>query len=315
MIRLMTVLMLIMLASTLGACVHSVIYTSNVEDAVPPEGDTLVVNGSDVHVIQTGQADGAPVLFIHGASANANEFDWTLAPLLEDRFKLMMADRPGHGYSGRPDEGHRLGVQAEQMAGVLEQRANGEKAVIVGHSFGGAVALRLALDHPDRVKGLVLLAPVSHDWGGGGQAWYNRWATTPLVGPVFSNLVPLVGPRIAADGAASTFDPAPVPENYVTRSGINLLFRPPTFRANARDVMALREELAAQQTRYGELEIPVVVFSGSLDTVLLPKLHAGRLKDQVADITLVKLPEEGHMPHHRESEQIAEAIARLASAR
>lgn len=311
----MTLFLLFVLAGSLGACVHSVVYTSRVEGAVPPEGETVKVNGANVHVIEMGQAGGAPVLFIHGASANANEFDWTLAPRLEDRFRLLIADRPGHGYSERPDRAHMLEIQAAQMAGVLEQRAGGEPAVIVGHSFGGAVALRLALDYPERVKGLVLLAPVSHDWGGGGQAWYNRWATAPLLGPAFSNIVPLVGPGLARDGAATTFHPAPVPADYIERAGTNLLFRPPTFRANARDVMALREELSAQQTRYGELQMPVILFSGALDTVIKPQLHAGRLKDEVANFTLVKLPEEGHMPHHREGQQIAEAIARLASAR
>ncbi|MEL6568962.1 MAG: alpha/beta hydrolase [Pseudomonadota bacterium] len=313
--RVMILLLLVTLASSLGACVHSVIYTSNVENAYPPEGEQFNVNGAGVHVIRAGDANGAPVLFIHGASANANEFKWTLAPRLEDQFDLMLADRPGHGYSDRPDGAHMLEIQAAQMAGVLERLSPDEPAVVVGHSFGGAVALRLALDHPERVKGLVLLAPVSHDWGGGGQAWYNTWATTPVLGPVFSNIVPLVGPGRAETGAVSTFHPAPVPENYTENSATNLLFRPPTFRANARDVMALREELTAQQSRYGELSMPVVLFSGSQDTVILPQLHAGRLKDEVGDITLVKLPDEGHMPHHREGEQIAQAIARLASAR
>ncbi|MEL6956073.1 MAG: alpha/beta hydrolase [Pseudomonadota bacterium] len=311
----MTLFLLVVFASALGACVHSAVYTSRVTDAHPPEGDMLEVNGASVHVIRMGEPDGAPILFIHGASANANEFDWTLAPRLNDRFQLMIADRPGHGYSDRLEGAHMLEVQANQMAGVLEQLSPDAPAVIVGHSFGGAVALRLALDHPERVKALVLLAPVSHDWGGGGQAWYNEWATTPVVGAAFSNLVPLVGPGRAEDGAESTFHPAPVPENYTEKSAINLLFRPPVFRANARDVIALREELTAQQSRYGELAMPVVLYSGLQDTVIKPELHAGRLKDQVADFTLVDLPNEGHMPHHGEGEQVAEAIARLASAR
>lgn len=311
----MTFILLVLAAGVLSACVHSVVYTSNVQGKFPAEGDVLSVDGSEVHIIRLGKTDGPPILFIHGASANANEFDWTLAPRLAGDFDLLLADRPGHGYSERVGDAHELRVQAALMAGALEQLSRDEPAVIVGHSFGGAVALRLALDHPDRVKGLVLLAPVSHDWGEGGQTWYNEWATTPVVGAAFSNLVPLIGPDRAKDGAVSTFHPAPVPENYTERSATNLLFRPPNFRANARDVMALREELAAQQTRYGELDTPVILFSGLQDTVIKPELHAGRLKDQVADFTLVDLPHEGHMPHHGEGAQIAEAIARLAGAR
>ncbi len=294
-----------------GACVTSTAYKNKVEAAYPPIGQSVPVGGETVHVIQEGEV-GPPVLMIHGASANAREFTWTLAPRLENTHRVLMADRPGHGYSGRPEDAHNLGVQAAQMAGVLDALAPGEKTVLVGHSFGGAVALRVALDRPDLVKALVLLAPVTHEWGGGGQAWYNSFAAPPLVGPVFSQLLPLVGPSQLGNGIDGVFDPAPAPENYSENSAIGLLFRPPNFRANARDVKALEEQLAAQSKRYGELDMPITVFSGSGDTVISPKLHVGQLKKQVA-VNLVILPQEGHMPHHGEGEAVANAIRRLAS--
>jgi len=294
-----------------GACVTSTAYKNKVEAAYPPIGKAVAVGGETVHVIQEGQT-GPPVLMIHGASANAREFTWTLAPRLENTHRVFMADRPGHGYSGRPEDAHNLGVQAAQMAGVLDALAPGEKTVLVGHSFGGAVALRVALDRPDLVKALVLLAPVTHEWGGGGQAWYNSFAAPPLVGPVFSQLLPLVGPGQLGNGIDGVFDPAPAPENYSENSAIGLLFRPPNFRANARDVKALEDQLAAQSKRYGELDMPITVFSGSGDRVISPKLHVGQLKKQVA-VNLVILPQEGHMPHHGEGEAVADAIRRLAS--
>lgn len=278
----------------------------------PASGQMVDVGGYGVHVIAAGRS-GPPVLMIHGASANAREFTWTLAPRLEQDFRVLMADRPGHGHSQRPPHAESLAVQAAQMAGVLEQLAPGEPAVIVGHSFGGAVALRLALDRPDLVKGLVLLAPVTHDWGGDGHAWYNRLAASRLTGPAFSQVVPLVGPGQVGAGIGSVFDPAPAPDGYFEKSGIGLLFRPPAFRANARDVRALDRELGAQSQRYGELSVPITVFSGSKDTVITPAKHTARLKNQVA-VDLVILPEEGHMPHHRHGPDVAEAIRRLASA-
>jgi pimeloyl-ACP methyl ester carboxylesterase len=295
-----------------GACVSSAAYTSRVEAANPgSDGQRLAINGHDVNVLTAGTA-GPPVLMIHGASANAREFSWTLAPRLSGDYRVLMADRPGHGYSQRFEGADRLGAQAAQMAGVLDQLAPGEKAVIVGHSFGGAVALRLALDRPDRVKGLVLLAPVTHDWGGGGQAWYNGLSARPLVGPVFTQIVPTVGPQQVKAGITDVFSPAPVPDRYFEKSGIGLLFRPPAFRANAQDVRGLRAELAAQSPRYPELEVPIVVFSGSLDTVIKPNLHVGQLKKQVP-VDLVILPNEGHMPHHAHGADVADAIRRLAT--
>ncbi len=299
----------------LGACVTSFAYTSKVEAAFPAEGRMVPVNGHDVHVIERGAASAPPVLMIHGASANAREFTSTLAPRLEMDLRVLMADRPGHGYSTRFDGAETLAAQARQMAGVLEQTAPGQKAVIVGHSFGGAVALRLALDRPDLVSGLVLLAPVTHDWGeGSGTAWYNSVAAAPVLGPVFSQLAPLAGPGQIKGGVSSVFSPAPAPPDYYETSGLGLFLRPPNFRANAQDMTRLQEELAAQSARYGEIKVPVTVFSGSRDTVLSPKLHAARLKKQLP-IELVILPDEGHMPHHGEGGAVAGAIRRLAFGR
>ena len=223
-----------------------------------------------------------------------------------------MGDRPGHGHSGRPNAAETLEVQAEQVAGALKALAPGEKAVVVGHSFGGAVSLRLALDHPELVQGLVLLAPVTHDWGGGGEAWYNKYAGHPVIGPFFTQLVPIVGPSQVRNGVTNVFSPSPAPEGYFENSGIGLLFRPSNFAANAKDVNALREQLGAQQERYTDIDVPTVVFSGALDTVISPPLHVGKLKHQVKDLELVKLADGGHMPHHKFGDDVADTIRALS---
>ena len=75
------------------------------------------MDGRDVHVLKQGAA-GPVVLMIHGASANAREFTWTLAPRLDAEMRILMADRPGHGYSERFDGAEQLGLQARQMAGL-----------------------------------------------------------------------------------------------------------------------------------------------------------------------------------------------------
>ncbi len=297
------------LAAT-SACVTSALYTSRIENQHPPRGEKIAFADHKVHVVSAGEK-GPSVLMIHGASANANEFSWTLSPRLSDTMRVLMVDRPGHGYSDRLPDSDALATQAAAMAAVLDAKAPGEKTVIVGHSFGGAVALRLALDRPDLVQGLVLLAPVTHDWGTSSEAWYNKLAAPPVTGHLFSQLLPIAGPAQAKSGITDVFDPAPAPDGYYDASALGLLFRPPNFRANARDVVALRKELGAQSLRYGELKMPVIVFSGSGDTVLKPQLHVGKLKKQIP-LELVALYDEGHMPHHGHGQAVADAITRLA---
>lgn len=301
----------ILLLGGVGLVLNSALYTSRINSAHPATGEMIPVNGADVHVLKEGN-DGPVVLMIHGASANAREFSWTLAPRLSETHRVLMTDRPGHGHSERPRDSETLSVQASQMAGVLKALAPGEKAIVVGHSFGGAVSLRLALDYPELVDGLVLLAPVSHDWGGGGEAWYNKYAAHPAIGPMFTRLVPVVGPSQVRNGVTSVFSPKPAPEGYFESSGIGLLFRPSNFTANAKDVNALRHELAAQQSRYSEISVPTVVFSGALDTVISPPLHVGKLKHQVEGLELVKLSDGGHMPHHAFGADVADTIKRLS---
>ena len=287
-------------------------YKSKVESRYPPLGEFVAHEDGQIHVIEQGEGD--PVLMIHGASANAREFTFTLVPELENEgLQLIIPDRPGFGFTDRFENAASLGEQAQAMA-VAARAYSNEPAVVVGHSFGGAVALRYALDYPELTRAVVLLAPVTHDWGSGGVAWYNQVASLPVIGPVFSQFAPLVGPSAARSSLEDLFAPAPVTDDYAEKLGVDLLFRPFSFRANAKDVASLQEELKDQEARYAqELSIPIVVFSGSGDTVIKPSLHALRLKRELPDhVSLVKLDDEGHMPHHRKAGLIADTILRLA---
>lgn len=296
---------------SLCAGIHSAHYSRRIETKFPAMGDFVEIGGQSSHVIRYGGA-GPFVMMLHGASANAREFTETLAPHLAGDHRVCLLDRPGHGYSDRPARAERLGVQARQASDVLQALAAGEPAILVGHSFGGAVALRTALDYPDQVAGLVLLAPITHDWGGGGEAWYNRYARHWLLAPFFNPFASLFGPKQAPKAVRKVFDPAPAPASYVDSAALGLLFRPKAFRANAEDVSAVRAELAAQQARYAELKLPVTVYSGAGDTVLSPQRHVGRLKHQVPHLELIKLADDGHMPHHAYASEIAARIAQLA---
>src|SRR5262249_6116930 len=143
----------------------------------PPGGVFVPVSGGRLHVVELGECADAPaVVLLHGASGNLEDMRLALGERLARRHRVILIDRPRHGWSDRP-AGTACSSPARQAALVVEalDRLGVAKAIVVGHSWSGAAALALALGHTDRVAGLVLLAPVTHPWPGG-ISWYYRLA-------------------------------------------------------------------------------------------------------------------------------------------
>lgn len=257
----------------------------------------------------TGAAPGAPdVLLIHGASSHSGEFEASLARALGADFRLTAYDRPGMGRTSDRRAAHRtLAAQAQTAAAIIVAE-NLSRPVLVGHSYGGAVALRVALDRPDLISGLVLLAPVTHPWDGG-VSWHYHVSANPLIGPVFNRLiVPLAGRRAVQRGLESAFAPRPVPDDYYEAAEIGLVLLPRALRANGEDMVALNGELAAQAPRYGGIALPVAVLTGAGDRVASPGIHSRALARAVPHARL-SLPEDaGHMPQHAYPEIVARDI-------
>ena len=127
-------------------------------------------------------------------------------------FRVLSVDRPGHGWSDRVggDAGASPAVQAAALRAASE-KLGVRRALVVVHSLGGLAGLALALDHPDFVRALVLIAPVSHPWPGG-VAWYYGLGARRLLGAPFRWLVALPAGRLLMRRAvAGVFAPNPAP--------------------------------------------------------------------------------------------------------
>ncbi len=282
------------------------------EKNAPAIGEIVDIGGEQVHVLDLGPRDSAkpPVVLIHGASVNLRDMKLALGDRLAADRRVIMIDRTGHGYSSRADDGYRLGVQAALIKEAVDALGV-ERPVIIGQSFGGAVALRYGLDFQDDVSALVLLAAVSHEWPGG-IAWYNNVSQWPVAGFLLRRLViPTYGQVAAKSGIESSFSPGAPPEMYYEESGLPLLFRPKEFKANAEDIANLKAEIIAQQGRYGELKIPVAIVTGEDDTSVSPKLHTKRLATEVESASLTLLPDTGHTLHHSRTDAIIAIIENI----
>jgi pimeloyl-ACP methyl ester carboxylesterase len=275
----------------------------------PQQGKTIDVAGARLNVVDLGPRDavGPPVVLIHGASANLESMR-PLGDLLAQQHRVILIDRPGHGWSTRDDlKNSTPAMQARMIDEALEKLGIGS-AIVVVHSLAGALGALLALDTPQRVAGLVMLAPVAYPWPGG-VGWYNKVVTTPVIGPLLAYTITLpLGLILSEPGARSVFAPQTMPNEFVKNSATPLLLRPREFLGNAWDLVTLKAAVAEQAPRYGNIKAPVVVITGDTDTTVSPNIHSRRLAATVPNAKLIVLPGVGHMVQYAAPEVVVREI-------
>jgi pimeloyl-ACP methyl ester carboxylesterase len=262
--------------------------------------------GIHAHVAEWGAGD--PVLLIHGASSDMGVWAPTIVPMLRDRFRVAAYDRPGMGFTAqRPPRAETLEAQSQVAAGVIDQLKL-VKPIVVGHSWGGAVTLRLALDRPDLIGGLVLIAPVAYEWPSG-VSWHLHWSANPTVGDLFNHVVtrPFASAAVRS-GLASAFGPSPVPENYLEAAACLRAARPAAMRANSLDMMAAKREIIGQQARYGEITAPVALLAGDGDTVVSTMIHSVKLAQILPKARIDVVQGAGHLPHEAASDRFLKLL-------
>ncbi len=265
--------------------------------AYPPLGKMIDVAGARLHVVELGQheAAGPVIVMIHGASSNLGSMRRPIGDRLAQNHHVILIDRPGHGWSTRENlETSMPATQAKMIDQALEQLGISH-AILVVHSLAGALGALMALDYPQRVAGLVMLAPVAYPWPGG-VGTYNKIVTTPVIGPLLAYTITLpLGLLLIGPGARSVFLPQMMPDGYVKDTATPLLLRPREFLANAWDLMTLKAAVIEQAPRYGDIKLPAVVISGDADNTVSTNIHSRPFATAVPGARLVVLPNLGHM--------------------
>ncbi len=306
---------LLFIALILAGVAYSLWHARAFARRFPNVGELIDIGGyrmNSVHVPAGEQADLLPVVFIHGASGNLLDQLHAFAPALDGRAEMLFVDRPGHGYSERGGPENDLpDGQAEAIAKLMDRRGL-RHAVIVGHSFGGAIAASFALNHPDKTAGLVLLAPATHPWPGGID-WYYRLTALPFFGWLFAHtLVTPLGQRRIEGGTHSIFSPNPRPADYIDKTGPHLVLRPSTFLSNARDIANLHAYLTATAPRYREIAAPTVIITGDSDGIVLADIHSRGLARDIPGAELLWIGNLGHKPDYVVTDVIVATVEKLA---
>jgi pimeloyl-ACP methyl ester carboxylesterase len=275
----------------------------------PGARERVMVEGVPIAFRRMGQ--GPAVVLLHGATGNLNDMTFRLAPALAPRHTVYAFDRPGHGESGWPLRGgDSLSTQARLLRGALE-RTGVSRAFLIGHSYGGAVALAWALDAPRTVSGLLLLAAPSHGWTGHAGVT-NALIDTPVVGPVVArSLRHLIPSSLAARAVDRAFAPQSAPPGYLGHLDLSLVLAADSLRHNARQLGRLRHWLDPMTRRYPDLAPPLEIVHGEADPTVSLEAHSARLVAAVPGARLTRLKGVGHMPHQVALPEVLAAFTRL----
>lgn len=283
--------------------------TATATAAMDHEGSFVTVDGLKVHYLQKGQ--GPDLVLIHGASGSLRDFTFALMPRLAEHFRVTAFDRPGLGLSDALPKGETgLGAQAHHLrrAGLL---LGVTQPLLLGHSYGGAVALAWALEVPPRA--LILVSAPSLPWPGGLDLWYRVNDSRPgraIFVPLAAAWVPRSFVRQAINGV---FAPETAPAGYADHVGLVFNARATVLATNVAQVNALRAELVVMEPQYPSLTLPIELVHGDADTIVPLAIHSGPLSARLELADLTGIPGAGHMPHQTHPDVVIAAVVRAAA--
>ncbi len=277
------------------------------ERAYPPQGSYIMVEDTKLHYVRNGS--GSPIVMLHGRDGTLHEYTMTIFDRLAGNYDAIAFDRPGYGYS---QWGEKEDLTTEGQAYLLNQalqKLGLDNPLIIGHSYGGAVALQYLLDYPDQVKGAVLISGVAYIDEVEGGAILNI-PNIPLVGPVLTNTLIPIGGRFASGIYKQAFWPAEADEAYVNTM-LALYSRPVHFTATARELLFMYESVNAISPRYNEINVPVSIVFGTSDQLLDFEIDGVALDETLPNSSLVLIEDGGHKIHHTHQEIILEVIDQM----
>ncbi len=256
---------------------------------VPVERGTVQAGAVSTAYLAAGQ--GAPLVLLHGASSSGISW-YPVIGALAARFRVWLPDMVGHGESDRPDAPYDRSYYSSWLAGFFDA-VGLDRAHVVGHSLGGAVALQFALEHPERVRRLVLV-----DAAALGRGVPVRVALAFLR----SALLPSreAGERL---GRLAVYDPRkldPFFEEYGSR--MRAMPRPGrAFWRGGRTIAVVPTEELQQ------LKPPTLIVWGRED-LFLPVSHGERAAQAIPDARLHVIPEAGHVSFLDQPQAFCEAL-------
>lgn len=314
----LVILVALGLALTVGPLVYPIapLDTVPVEGLFDPDSRLATVQGVRLHYKTAGETtpDGPAFVLLHGFGASVYSWHELMAPLGEIGFAVAF-DRPAFGLSERPTAWRGVNpygpeAQVDLTIGLMDTLGL-DRAVLIGNSSGGAVAAQVALEHPERVAGLVLIGAAVYR-SGGAPAWTRPLLYTPQLdrlGPVFMR--GLAGEPGENFLASAWSDPSRL--DQATRDA----YREP-LRVDGWDRALWELSRASREPglegKLTSIAVPGLVVTGADDRIVPPELSE-RLATDLPDAELVVLPGCGHVPQEECPDALQEVLRRWLTER
>lgn len=266
--------------------------------------------GLTVAYAETGA--GPPVVYLHGALMTADEGLIGLGPVLSERFRLIAFDRPGHGGSDRDLTTGSAWRQAQVLAEAL-RALSVQRPVVIGHSFGGAVAMALALRFPDALAGVVALSPIAVAEPRLEHLLFG-WRAAPGIGEGLSILTEPLDAVLLPALWGGLFAPQTMPAGFAAAFPFDLAARPAELTANGQEAAVMAADLMRSLASYWTCRVPVRVLLGERDAAVNP-MHGRVLTAACPRASLRMLPGLGHMAHHFAPDAVREAVQAVLAQR
>jgi pimeloyl-ACP methyl ester carboxylesterase len=182
-----------------------------------------------IHYAQAGSEINPLVLFVHGSPGSLSAFiDFLADTTLTSQALVITTDRPGFGYSNFGMAEPSLERQASTLKPILEKYKNNKPIILVGHSLGGSVIARMAIDYPDLINGLIFVAASIDPELEPNETWFRA----PLATPFLSWLLPR------------------------------------SFRASNEEIYQLKPQLEEMLPYWKNIKCPVIVIQGEKDSLV-----------------------------------------------
>ncbi|TPG15854.1 alpha/beta fold hydrolase [Sphingomonas koreensis] len=251
---------------------------------------------------------GPVLLLLHGTGAATHSWR-ALAPILARDFTVVAPDLPGHGFTeGRPRGGLSMPAMARAV-GDLVAALEMTPALLVGHSAGGAIAIRMAIDGIVQPRAIVGLDAALLPFPGLAAKLFPTMARLLFVNP----FAPHFFARLARTSGETARFLLRSTGSRIDSEGVRLyerLFSTPAQCAGALTMMA-DWDLESLQRDLPKLSPPLLLVHGEGDTAI-PLATARAAAGMVADGRVVALPRLGHLAHEEQPEEVAALIADFA---